>query len=384
MKCFLLGLTLLVFVFSLASPVKGDVYGSLELRTEYYSQEKTGRGDYKDWGILGRFDVKFEEGSERYKIYFNPVLRADNLEFAEGTFSEYGNEDRHESYVTIREGYLAIKPWGWLELGAGSRIFWWGVGEEINPTNFNPRRYLNLVEPEELGTPSVWMGIDMPKGVYLKLVGSKLTTSQFPWGENSRWRPPELDGVIIEGADVPDKARFAGIFGWSGSGGEFSVTYSRGHKDVPGFKLTPAGGLEPEYFRTESAGMNLSVDIIGLFGVKAEAAYNKQEGGRDEYVQWLLGVDKYLSWERQSLYVILQYVREDVTKEGSNPFQDLDLSRSLKDAATAKIEYCYGDWTFELRGAYDIEKEGYYVSQYPTSIGSQVHIKRNLRGNDEK
>ena len=359
MRRFLLGLVL-AFVFSPASPARGDVYGSLELRTEY-GQKKTGRGDYKDWGVLGRFDMKFEESSEKWELYINPVLRADNLGFAEGSFSEWRNDDRHESYVTFREGYLALRPLGWLEFGAGNKIHYWGVGEEVNPTNFNPRRYLNLVEPEELGPPSVWMRIDMPKGVYLELVGSKLTTSQLPWEENNRWRPPELDGMIIEEPDVPDKAQFAGRFGLSGSSGDFSVTYFNGYNDVPGFKLAPTGSLEPEYFRTEIIGTDLTLDLFGWFVIRGEAAYRTQEGEQDDYVQWLVGVDKYLSWERQSLYVILQYVRENVTKEGSNPFQDLDLSRALKNAVMTKIEYGYGNWELALRGVYDTEKDGYYI-----------------------
>jgi hypothetical protein len=351
---------MLAFVSSLASPARGDVYGSLNVRYESYGSQEESSGR-EEWGALGELDLKLESRGRWWDIYLNPMLRADSLGLAEGSFSEYRGDDRQESYITVKEGYFELMPWWWLSLGAGSRIFWWGVGEEVNPTNFNPSRYLNLIEPELLGIPSYWIRIDIPRGVYLELVGSKSASSQLPWDEENRWRPPELKGMTIVEPLVPDNDQFAGRFGLSGSRGDLSLTYFNGYKDVPAFELASMRVLKPEYFRTEVVGANAVVDLLGWFGLKAEAAYKNQDGGQDDYAQWLVGVDKYLSWERQSLYVILQYVRENVIHEGSNPFQDLDLSRVLKDTFMMKVEYEYGDWKLALRGAYDVEWEGYYI-----------------------
>lgn len=359
MKVLVLGVVLLATALSAPAQAWGGLSGSLENRFESYGEDRPG-SDRRE--VLGKLDLRIESQGSWWGGYLNPVLRADSMGFAEGSFSGYRNEDRHESYFTIREGWLVLKPREWLEVGAGSKIFWWGVGEEVNPTNFNPRRYLNLVEPEELGIPSVWIRTKMPSGVYLELVGSKSVSSRLPWDEKNRWRPPDLGGVeVTEPIDLPDDNQFAARLGWSGIAGEVAFTYFKGYGDVPCFEMVSLGAIRPECFRMESIGTNLSVDVFGWFGAKAEAAYKNQEGGQDDYVQWLVGADRYLSWVRQSLYVTVQYVRENVTKEGPNPFQGLDLSRSLKDVLMARVEYEYGDWSIALRGAYDIEGEGRYI-----------------------
>ncbi len=350
-------------VLALARPATAwgmRAYGSLECRAENYFQDKTDCEDCEDLGVLGKFDYKLEAGSESWGLYLNPVARADSLGFARGAFSEWGDEDRHESYVTIREGYLEFTPTKAIGIGAGNRIFYWGVGEEINPTSFNPRRYLNLVEPEEIGLLSGWIKLDFPGGALIEFVVSKSETSQLPWEDDYRWRPSDLSGLIIEEPDVPDSGQFAARSGWSGTRGSFFVTYFSGYNDVPGFSMVSSGSLEPEYFRMDSIGMNLTADL-GWFGARGEAACNIQEGEQDDYVQWLIGIDKHVSWERQSLYFLVQYLKENVITEGSNELQELDFGRLLKNALTAKIEYELGNWTFSLRGAYDFDGDGVYT-----------------------
>ena len=108
--------------------------------------------------------------------------------------------------------------------------------------------------------------------------------------------------------------------------------------------------------------MNLATDLPWGIGLKAESAWFDQGGNQDEFVQSVVGFDRL--WERDyfTVFILLQYIREDVTHHGSSPFQEFDLRRVFKDALAGQIELEFWEkWTFELKGVFGFEDKGKYV-----------------------
>lgn len=310
-------------------------------------------------GLYGEVNLELEfedDGDSPFLLYLNPRLRRDSRNLYDEGFQS--SSDRRGPALFLDEGYFQLEGETFL-VGAGYKKHWLGLGEEINPSEFTPPDLLNPMEPDRFGVLSVWAEFSVGD-FSLELIGSEPTAAIMPWHEENPWRPPRLEGFVIGEVSLPDTPNFIGVFGWEGSGAKASLAYSYGYNTVPEFNLQEPNLLQPEHFRTHLVGLNIYKDT-GHFGLKIEAGYRESDSHQDDYIQWLVGADRFFAWERSELYVLLQYVREDVVDEGDNPFQGLDLTRSLKDAITAKFEYKRGGFGIELRGAYDFDKEGHYI-----------------------
>ena len=349
--------TLIAFLFfvMLSQTVYAETSfrGEVKLVEEYFS----GRASDES-GLYGEINLnlKIEDDQERYAIILNPKLRGDtwNLSALEPI------RDRERPVLFPYEMYLEFGVGNSLLAGAGYKNHFLGQGEEINPSESTPVDYLNPMEPDRFGVLSAWAELRLFSGFYLKGIAFESTRSIMPLKEGNPWRLPQLDGVVIGEASLPNTPNLTAVLGWEGLGANFSLSYSHGYGGFPELSLQKSNTLVPEYFKSNLFGLNVYKDVWN-FGLKLEAGYRKSDTHQDDYVQYVLGVDRLKTWGRSRLYVLLQYVREEVVEEGDNPFQGLDLSRALKDTLTTKVEYKHGRFGLDLRGAYELDREGYYI-----------------------
>lgn len=356
----------LAMFFVLASPLKGEV------RTSGVTEYLIGNID-SDWWHRGRFylEIDWKPESRKWKIHLYPRFQADNIG-ARGAL-DWG-DDRHDrifdfpggSYIEYEASDLLGFRFGWLGLN-------WMVGEERSPIDFVPQSYIKAVENERRTLLSFETYVNLTKNLYFNTVASKSSMSIFPWDDENWYLPPELNGVIVKKLPLKNRPQVSTRLGFSWRGVDFSLLHHYGW-DAPRFEMVSSGILETDYFRTNMGGANISLKVPRLCVIKGEVAYWDQEGDQDDYLSWLVGINKNFSLGDHHFSIFLQYLRENVVNNGPNPFQDLDLSREPKNSLMLKIIYEFWDWEVSIRGACDFEETGWYVQ---SKLSRRFDLDRN-------
>ncbi len=338
-----------------------EISSFLKTRVEYFTKDNQNGGNYKDWGTLLLLDTKIEkELCEKINISLNPLFQTGNLGYTHGILKDWGNEDRHKSCATLKEGYLELKIAHRLYMGGGIKTFLWGVCEGLNPTNFTPKDWVDVINSDDIGVPSAWIHTGLPGGFYAEGLVFNFVPSKLPLEVKNRWRIGALNGWDVKNPDTNNKEQFAARIGGSWLWGDLSFVYFEGESNYPEMKIIFPFIMKPEYFSLKKFGFNIITDFFG-FTFTGEAAYNKQGKNQDDYILWGTGIDRNWSFTDKSFYVLIEYIREHVVTHGHDPGQKYDLRRIFKNTLTGKIDLSIDSWIFEVKGAVNLYDNDFYI-----------------------
>jgi hypothetical protein len=360
---------LLLILFPLQSDanLSWDFSGTMEMWGEYYPKENPNCPDCDEWVLITKLKPRLvlESGGEKFKFVIEPVVNGNTSDYARGILNSYTHRypDRFRSVVDLHEFYIELKPFSWSSMGVGIRDFEKGAGERINPTNTNPYDWIDPIKFETFGMPAGWVKLWL-KDFYVEGVISKFIPSRLPLDFDNRWRLELLKNFIVDEPEIPKDLQYSVKVGISKTRVKSSLIYFKGFSQFPEFRLSglPAVGfpeLVPDNFRMEMFGASLLTSLFGL-GLRGEVGYFSQDGA-DDYIQWVVGIDKLWFWRDSELYVLFQYVGEHITKDVDPLQRAYDLRRIFKDSLMGKFKLNIKDWEISLGGVWNLDRGDHFL-----------------------
>lgn len=363
---------------------------TLEYRNYTYFEDES-NGDSRDSINEGRLRVEYDNYfRDNMRIYLNALLQTDDDDYTEGFMDDFRDNDLKRSHGNFPEAFLDIY-FDDFDLRLGKQIISWGKADAVNPTdNINPTDYSNLLDDDDIGVAAVnfnyyWNDwnlqlVGVPWFTPSRLPPSETRFSVVPPGSVAPFELPFRPFVLlvpIEDPELPsdtiDNSQFGARLQTTYSGWDFSVSYYDGVDDVPSptVRYTSIPILLPEAivpvynrFRAVGGDFATTFDRWGLHGEAAQIIYDGDR--QDSYFQYVIGLDYTRSniLFDHDLFVIIEYVGEDVTKDGKDPEMESGLGRVLKGAVATSIEYEFTEYTkIEIQGAIDFDKGDDYYFQ---------------------
>ena len=366
---------------------------TLEYRNYSYFEEES-RGDSTDSINEGRLRVEYDTYvADNMRVYIDALLQADDAGFTHGFVDDFEDDDLKRNYFNFTEAFLDIYL-DTVDLRLGKQIVKWGKADAANPTdNVSPTDYANLLDEDDIGVVAAslthyWNGwslqvVGVPGFTPTRLPPRGTRFSLFPPDPYVTIKDPALPfdlRIPIEDPELPpntiDNSQFGLRLQTTYRGWDFSVSYYDGVNDVPAatmryteIPLIPVPvpvAIVPVYNRFRAFGGDFAT-TFGRWGLHGEAAQLVFDGNEeDSRFQYVIGIDYTQSniIRDHDLFVILEYVGEDVTKEGTG--LDLGgppLDRVLTSAVATRIMYEFTEYTrLEVDGAIDLyQGDDYYL-----------------------
>ncbi|UCD57807.1 MAG: hypothetical protein JSV16_01475, partial [Candidatus Hydrogenedentota bacterium] len=318
---------------------------------------------------------------ENMRVYINALLQADDNDFTHGFVDDFEDDDLRRNYLNFTEAFLDIY-FDTCDLRLGKQIISWGKADAFNPTdNVTPTDYANLLDEDDIGVVAVNLNYYW-NDWNLQLVGVPgfTPTRLPPRGTRFSLIPPDAP-LPVEDPELPsntlDNAQFGTRLQTTYRGWDFSVSYYDGVNDVPAPTLRSVQipfppfsipvSVVPVYNRFRAVGGDFAT-TFERWGLHGEVAHLVFDGDReDSRIQYVIGLDYTKSniVFDHDLFVIVEYIGEDVTKEGATLETDRPpLDRVLMGAIAANIQYEFTEFTrLELRGAIDFHQGDDYYFQ---------------------
>jgi len=372
-------------------PYSENVTITLEYRNYSYIEGKN-RGDDRNSINEGRLRVEYDtDVGDNMRLYVDALLQADDDQFTHGFVNDFEDDDLQRNYLNFTEAFLDIY-FDDFDLRLGKQIITWGKADAANPTNnLTPTDYSNLLDDENIGAVAVnfnyyWNDWN------LQLVGVPgFTPTRLPPGDTRFALVPRHGITVIEEPLLPfpllvpvedprlpsntvDNVQFGARLQTTYRGWDFSVSYYDGINDIPSptqrLVQTPLPveipeAIVPVYNRMRVIGGDFAT-TFDQWGFHGEAAQLVFDGDReDSRFQYVIGFD-YTKSDiifDHDLFVIMEYVGEDVTTEGKGFDSGSALDRVLVSAVAANITYKFNEYTkFELKSAVDFyQGDDYYI-----------------------
>jgi hypothetical protein len=355
---------------------------TLEYRNYSYFEGKS-RGDGRNSISEGRLRVEYDRDvGDNMRAYINALLQADDDEFTHGFVDDFEDDDLRRNYFNFTEAFLDIY-FDDFDLRLGKQIITWGKADVSNPTdNINPTDYSNLLDDETIGVVAVNLNYYW-NGWNLQVVGVPgfTPTRLPPQGTRFAFVPPDGMAQIgpfsvpIMEPELPsnsiDNAQYGLRLLTTYRGWDFSVSYYDGINDIPaptvrlGKPIPSPEAVVPVYHRYRAIGGDFATtfDRWGFHGEAAQLIFDGDT--EDARFQYVIGLDYTRSdvLFDHDIFVIIEYVGEDVTKKGSGFDSGTALDRVLVSALAGNITYEFTEYTkVELRGVVDFHQgDDYYI-----------------------
>ena len=227
-------------------------------------------------------------------------LRANSHDQVEqGWRVDYSDRGVREPRLSVRR-LSATLTGGGFTLDAGKQFIRWGKTDIVTPTDrFAPRDFLNVIDNEFLAITAIrgaaQVGDDTFEGVW----SPRFTPSRIPLFDG-RWTviPPAAAAIplVDAGALLPSGSE-AGVR-WShvGQAIEYSLSYFDGFNHLPAIRseirpTRPEIAITRAYPSIRSYGGDLAAPTP-WFTVKAEAAYVSGNNIADDYVLYVLQLER--------------------------------------------------------------------------------------------
>jgi hypothetical protein len=300
---------------------------TLEYRNYSYIEGEN-LGDSRDSINQGRLRVEYDRDvGDNMRVYVDALLQADDDEFTHGFVDDFEDDDLRRNYFNFTEAFLDVY-FSDFDLRLGKQIITWGKADVYNPTNnVNPTDYTDLLDDEYIG----------------------VVAANF----NYYWNDWNLQLVGVPG-----------------------FTPSRFPPVDTRFSLLPPGGvtfIEPFPAPVPIEDPVLPSNTINnmQFGARLQTTYSGWDfifdgDTEDARFQYVIGVDYTKSDVifDHDIFAIVEYVGEEVTKEGSGFDTGSAVDRVLVSAVAGNITYEFTDYTkLELRGAVDFHQGDDYFIQ---------------------
>jgi hypothetical protein len=355
-------------------PPSQDFRITLEYRNYTYLEDEM-RGDSRDSINEGRLRVEYDKNiRDSMRVYINALLQADDDEFTHGFVNDFEDDDIRRNYFNFTEAFLDIYFEN-SDLRLGRQIVKWGKADVWNPTNnVNPTDYANLLDDDDIGVVAANLNYYW-NDWNLQVIGVPgfTPTRLPPRGTRFSLIPPD-PSLPVEDPELPantiDNSQFGLRLKTTYRGWDFSASYYDGVNDIPAATIRydpfpmPVS-IVPAYHRFRAVGGDFAT-TFDRWGLHGEAAYIEFDGDtEDARLQYVIGGDYTKSniLFDHDLFVILEYVGEDVTKKGGGLDTGTPLDRVLMSALATNIQYEFTEYTkLEVRAAIDFyQGNDYYV-----------------------
>ena len=359
----------------------------------YTSFEGKNRGDDRNSISEGRLGIEYDHDvGDNMRLFIDTLLIVDDDEFTHGFIDDFEDDDLRRNYLNFTEAFLDIY-FDDFDLRLGKQIVTWGKADVANPTdNITPTDYSNFLDDEKMGAVAASLSYYW-NDWSLQVVGVPgFTPSRLP-PEGTRFSllPPGGVAVIedpllpfalqipIEDPVLPsntiDNSQYGLRLQTTYSGWDFSVSFYDGVNDFPAptvrfvdtpFPIEIPEAIVPVYNRFRAFGGDFAT-TFNRWGLHGEAAHLVFDGDReDSRLLFVLGFDYTRSdiIFDHDIFIIVEYVGEDVTKKGGGYDTGSSLDRVLVNALAGNITYDFTEYTkLELRGALDLYQGDDYFFQ---------------------
>ncbi len=361
---------------------------TLEYRNYSYLEDKN-HGDGRDSINEGRLRIEYDRDvGDNMRVYVDALLQADDAGFTHGFVDDFEDDDLKRNYFNFTEAFVDVY-FEDFDLRLGKQIVKWGKADASNPTdNINPTDYSNLTDDETIGVVAASLSyywndwslqiVGVPGFTPTRLPPEGTRFSLLPSGGIAVIEDPLLPVALevpIEDPVLPsntiDNTQYGLRLQTTYSGWDFSVSFYDGINDFPAPTVRYADTLLPEaivpvYNRFRAIGGDFAT-TFDRWGLHGEAAHLVFDGDReDSRLQFVIGLDYTRSdiILDHDIFVIVEYVGEEVTKEGSGFDTGSALDRVLVSALAGNITYEFTEYTkLELRGLIDFYKGDDYFFQ---------------------
>ena len=369
-------------------PPSENLKVTIEYRNYSYI-DGNNRGDDRNSISEGRLRVEYDRDiADNMRLYVDALLQVDDDEFTHGFVNDFEDDDLKRNYFNFTEAFLDIYFTD-FDLRLGKQIVTWGKADVSNPTdNINPTDYSNLLDDETIGVVAANLTYYW-NDWSLQIVGVPgfTPTRLPPTGTRFGLIPPDRIAVIedpllpialhvpIEDPVLPsntiDNSQYGMRLQTSYSGWDFSVSFYDGMNDFPSTSVrymdTPfpiPEAIVPVYNRFRAVGGDFAT-TCDRWGFHGEAAYLFFDGNaEDNRMQYVIGLDYTRSnvLFDHDIFVILEYVGEEVTREGEGFDGGAGLDSLLVNAIAGNITYEFTEYTkLELIGVVDLyQGDDYY------------------------
>jgi hypothetical protein len=382
---------------------------TLEYRNYAYI-EGNNRGDDRNSINEGRLRIEYDRDiADNMRLYIDTLMVVDDDEFTHGFVDDFEDDDLKRNYLNFTEAFLDVYFTD-FDLRLGKQIVTWGKADVSNPTNnVTPTDYSNFLDDENMGVVAASINYYW-NDWNLQVVGVPgFTPSRLP-PEGTRFSllPPEGFAVIedpllpvalqipIEDPVLPsntiDNAQYGLRLQTTYSGWDFSASFYDGINDFPAptvrFVDTPLPvpipeAIVPVYNKFRAVGGDFAT-TFDRWGLHGEVAHLVFDGDReDSRLQYVLGIDYTRSDVifDHDIFIILEYVGEDVTKKGDDFDTGSSIDRVLVNAIAGNITYDFTEYTkLELRGLVDFYQgdDYYFQSQLIHQMNDNFEITVGL------
>jgi hypothetical protein len=388
-RCLLFVIFLSIHFFRPSWGADLRISGKIEAFIAGYLENKKGAED-----ALGGIRIKprfILSGANDFLLYVEGDFRLDSAGFARGYMDDFLDRESRRKIFGIRETYVEYNK-KWLRIRAGKQIYDWSVTDTASPNdNINPRDFIDIIQWERLGVPSLnaRIGYDtFAEFVYVPW----FTPSKLPIPD-SRWDQTFPPGIARGDSDLPRRGngQFAARVGTTHKGFDLGMSFYKGFTYSPSVRLdlasTSSFQLTPFYNKEEVYAISVAKGLWG-YNFRGEIGYFDQKEG-DKFVQYVAGVDR--EWaevfhQADSLYILLQYVNEIKTFSSHSIGSEFpDFRRIFNDCIMGRFTYAFDPrkrWDIRIRGIYNLHDHDWLIEPAITwrKGGFEIEAGVNIMG----
>ena len=390
-------------------PPSEDFTITIEYRN-YTSFEGKNRGDDRNSINEGRLRVEYDHDvGDNMRLYVDTLLVVDDDEFTHGFVNDFEDDDLQRNYLNFTEAFLDIYFTD-FDLRLGKQIVTWGKADVANPTNnLTPTDYSNLFDDEYIGVVAASLSyywndwslqvVGVPGFTPTRLPPEGTRFSLLPPGGVAVIEDPLLPFALrvpIEDPALPsntiDNSQFGLRLQTTYNGWDFSVSFYDGINDFPAptvrfvdtaLPIAIPEAIVPVYNKFRAFGGDFAT-TFDRWGFHGEVAHLVFDGDReDSRLQFVLGLDYTRSdiIFDHDIFIIIEYVGEDVTKEGDGFDTGSSLDRVLVNALAGNITYEFTEYTkLEIRGLVDFYQgdDYYFQPQVVHQVSDEFEVTVGL------
>lgn len=297
-----------------------------------------------------------------------PTVQFDDADLHREVIDAVTDRAERRNIVDVEEYYLEYVS-RWFDVRVGKQIYNWGKADGINPSDhLSTTDVTDLVDDRDIGIVSLRVNMFLGQDIILETVWSPFFTpirlaprgtrfAFIPADSTVRVNPRELPATSL--ANSQYALRLLGFLGPV----DMSLIWYDGINDVPASRRDADGSLTPVFHPITVIGANVAFNT-GKIGWRGEVGYLRTDARRDDaYVQYVLGVDRTFAnlLGDDDLYVLLQYVRLEVTKEAREP-QRGGIGQAFANTAIGLFRYEFSEDTeLELRATINLDDVDYLL-----------------------
>ncbi len=342
---------------------KADIYGAAYIHDDSRSKEQFAEIRFQP-KVTSRFN-------EYFIVFVAGDFRLDTENYAH-SFMDDTVEDSNRWAANASEVYGEFNR-SWLRVRAGKQIFDWSVTDTISPSdNINPRDWTDIIEWERVGVHA--LDVRLGSDTYIEFVYVPwATVSKLP---GKRFEVELPDGVSLAKQRINRSAeQFAARAGTVINGFDLCAGAYKGKSFNPATQLKmhslTSAEVVPVYQDEEVYFLSAAKELIG-FNFRAETGFFRQQQD-DNFAQGVVGADR--EWAgvfkpEDTLYVLVQYADEMISKRHDSALPQIDFRRNLNNSLLSRIKYSFNEnWAVKLDSSYNFSKGDSYIE--PTVVWQQ-------------